>query len=269
MKHSLKMLVAAASLLLCTTAMAQVTFYEGEGFRGRAFTTNKQMSDFRRSGLNDRASSVVVDGGRWEVCEDPGYEGRCMVIRKGSYDSLQRMGVNNRISSVRRVSDREKYENESPEPLPEPNYDYRRRSNEKVYEARVTSVRAVMGRPEQRCWVERDQVRGRGDRNIAGGVIGGIIGGVLGHQVGSGSGNDAATVGGAIAGAAIGSNQNRGRDDGRDDYGRDVQRCETVDDGDAEYWDVRYRFRNKDHRVQMSAPPGPVIYVNSRGEPRQ
>jgi uncharacterized protein YcfJ len=265
MKRSIKMFLAAGSLLLCTTAMAQVTFYEGEGFRGRAFTTNNQQSDFKRSGFNDRASSVVVDGGRWEVCEDPGYEGRCVVIRRGSYDSLQRMGVNNRISSVRRVSDRARYDNESPEPLPEPNYEYRRRSNEKVYEARVTSVRAVMGRPEQRCWVEREQVRGKGDRNIAGGVIGGIIGGVLGHQVGSGSGNDVATVGGAVAGAAIGSNQNRGRED----YGRDVRRCETVDDADPDYWDVRYKFRNAEHRVQMTAPPGPVIYVNSRGEPRQ
>jgi hypothetical protein len=37
-----------------------------------------------------------------------------------------------------------------PEPLPAPTYEYRRRPNERVYEAKVTSVRAVMGEPEHR-----------------------------------------------------------------------------------------------------------------------
>ncbi len=33
-------------------------------------------------------------------------------------------------------------------------YDYRRRENERLYEANVTYVRAVVGPPQQRCWVE-------------------------------------------------------------------------------------------------------------------
>ena len=37
-------------------------------------------------------------------------------------------------------------------------YDYRRRNNERLYEANVTSVRAVLGTPEQRCWVESEQI---------------------------------------------------------------------------------------------------------------
>src|SRR6202162_3304363 len=36
-----------------------------------------------------------------------------------------------------------------------PAYDYRRRPNETLYEANVSSVRAVVGPPEQRCWVDR------------------------------------------------------------------------------------------------------------------
>jgi len=36
-----------------------------------------------------------------------------------------------------------------------PAYDNRWRSNERLYEANVTSVRAVVGTPEQRCWVEQ------------------------------------------------------------------------------------------------------------------
>ena len=84
---------------------------------------------------------------------------------------------------------------------------YKRQGNERLYEATVTSVRAVMGASEQRCWIEREQV-GQ-DRNLPGAIIGGILGGVLGHQVGGGRGQDIATVGGAVAGAAIGSNAAR------------------------------------------------------------
>jgi uncharacterized protein YcfJ len=268
MNRSIKTILGVSALLLSAQAMSQITFYEGEGFRGRAFTTNRDVADFERVGFNDRASSVVVDRGRWEVCEDSRFGGHCMVLRQGAYDSLRRMGVNDRLSSVRKVSERGHYDNEASEPLAAPNYDYRRRSNERVYEARVTSVRAVVGEAEQRCWVEREQVeQGRGDRNVAGGIIGAVVGGVLGHQIGSGRGKDVATVGGAIAGAAIGSNQGRGSSS--ESYGRDVRRCETAASGPPQYWDVEYRFNNVDHRVQMSAPPGPTIYVNRDGEPRQ
>lgn len=254
------------ALLIATPVLAEVTFYEGEDFHGRAFTSNKGSSDFRRTGFNDRASSVIVDKGVYEVCEDPGYRGRCVLLREGSYDSLKRLGVNNRISSARRLTGREARDYYRPEPLPAADYPYRRRPNERVHEARVTSVRAVMGAPEERCWVDREVVEKKGSRNIAGGIIGGVIGGVLGHQIGNGTGQDIATAGGAVAGAAIGSNV--GRD--RNEYSRDVRRCETVvDDRDPAYWDVRYTFRNVDHRVQMSAPPGRTILVNDRGEPRQ
>jgi uncharacterized protein YcfJ len=267
MNIRMKALLGASALLLSAQTMAQVTFYEGENFRGRAVTTKRAQSDFKRSGLNDKASSVIVDSGRWEVCEDASYKGRCVVLREGSYDSLKRMGVNNRISSARKLGRNANARNDyyAPEPLAEPGYEYRRRPNERVYEARVTSVRAVLGKPEERCWVEREEVEKRGNRNVVGGVIGGVVGGVLGHQIGSGSGQDVATAGGAVAGAVIGSYVGRGRDD----TSRDVRRCETVADAEPDYWDVRYTYRNVEHRAQMTAPPGRTIYVNSKGEPRQ
>jgi len=97
-------------------------------------------------------------------------------------------------------------------------------------------------------------------------VVGAVIGGILGHQIGNGRGNDVATAGGAIAGAAVGSNV--GRDNGGT-YGRDVQHCSTVSSQAApEYWDVTYVFRGQEHRMQMSAPPGPTVTVNEHGEPR-
>ena len=69
-----------------------------------------------------------------------------------------------------------------------------------------------MGPPEQRCWVEQQQVTAP-KPNCLGAIIGGVLGGVLGHQVGGGRGNDVATAGGAVAGTAIGANVNRGGTD--------------------------------------------------------
>ena len=43
-------------------------------------------------------------------------------------------------------------------PGPDPVYDNRRRGNERIYEANVISVRAVVGTPEQCCWVDREQL---------------------------------------------------------------------------------------------------------------
>ena len=256
---------ASALMMLATQAVAQITFYEGDGFRGRAFTTDKPVHNFERFGFNDRASSVVVDSGRWEVCENARFEGRCAVLRRGSYDSLSRMGMNDRISSVRPVEGRARYDNQ-PEPVAAPSYEYRRRPSERVFDAPVTSVRAVVGPPEQRCWVERQQVTEPSRPNVGGAVVGALVGGILGHQVGRGTGRDVATAGGAIGGAVVGSNVGRS---GGGTYERDVQRCETAASGPPQYWDVTYLFRDVEHRVQMSAPPGPTIAVNQYGEPRQ
>ena len=268
MNWKLKAALGATTVLLATQAAAQITFYEHDGFRGRAFTTDRQVWNFEKNGFNDRASSAVVDRGRWEVCTDARFEGKCVVLRQGSYASLGGLGLNDRISSVRPVNQQVRFENEAPAPLPEPTYEYRQRANERVYEAPVTSVRAVMGAPEQRCWVERQQVveERRGDTNVGGAILGGILGGVLGHQVGGGRGKDVATAGGAVAGALIGGNAGRG--DGVT-YDKDVQRCRTVASGTPAYWDVTYNYRGQDHQVQMSAPPGNTVAVNRNGEPRQ
>jgi uncharacterized protein YcfJ len=265
--RKLQSALAIAAIALAAQAAAQVTFYEGAGFRGRAFTTDKEVRNMERLGFNDRASSVVVERGRWEVCEHARFGGQCVVLRRGSYDSLDGMGMNDRISSARPVGREARAVIEAPEPLPAPTYDYRRRPNERLYEAPVTSVRAVVGPPQQRCWVERQQiVEDRGSPNVGGAVLGAIIGGVLGHQIGSGRGNDAATVGGALAGAAIGSGT--GQPGGPAVYGQDVQKCATAPSGPPQFWDVTYQFRGVEHRVQTQSPPGRTITVNGNGEPR-
>src|SRR5204862_7975759 len=138
------------------------------------------------------------------------FQGRCVVLRPFSYESLSGMGMNNRISSVRPVSRSARYENEAPAPLAAPTYEYRQRAGEPLYEAPVTSVRAVVGPPEQRCWVERQVVDTRSAGiNVPGAVVGGVVGGILGHQIGSGRGRDVATGIGAATGAVVGANVGR------------------------------------------------------------
>ena len=262
-----KPLLAALASVAATSVSAQVIFYEHEGFRGEAFRTDRPVDDFRRFGFNDRAASVVVDHGHWEVCEDARFEGRCVVLRPGSYDSLRGLGLDKQISSVRRIGERDRYENEAPPPLVAPTYEYRRRPDEEVFRVPVRSVRAVVGPPERRCWMERDQVsQSQQDINVPGGIIGGVLGGILGHQLGGGSGKTVTTIGGAVGGAALGANVGRLRDP---NTGQEVQRCRDVASTTPQYWDVTYNFQGIEHRVQMAAPPGRSIAVNAQGDPRQ
>jgi uncharacterized protein YcfJ len=145
-------------------------------------------------------------------------------------------------------------------------YDYRRQQGEPLYEAPVTSVRAVVGPPEQRCWVERQVVdTGSAGINVPGAVVGGVVGGILGHQIGSGRGRDVATGIGAATGAVVGANVGAPGAV----YTQDVQRCANVSSaGRLDYWDVTYNFRGYEHRVQTTSPPGATILVNAQGEPR-
>jgi uncharacterized protein YcfJ len=254
----------ALSALAAGHASAQITFYEGEGFRGHAFMANQTIGDLGHFGFNNRAASVVVEHGRWEVCDQPGFQGRCVVLRHGSYETLRGMGLDDRISSVR-PAPKADHVVQAPPPLPAPTYVYRERPGERLYQVPVRDVRAVMGPPEQRCWVERQQVAQPAPPNAAGAVIGGILGGVLGHQIGGGTGKAVATIGGAVGGAALGANVNRAAA-----TTQDVRRCETVAaSGPPAYWEVAYDFRGVVHHAQMSAQPGPTITVNGNGEPRQ
>lgn len=246
---------------------SQITFYEKEGFKGRFYTSEDPVERLSVHGFNDHASSIEVLGERWEVCEDARFKGKCVVLRPGRYPSLTAMGLNNELSSARAVQINARVDERRYAPAPSASYDYRRRNNERLYEARVTSVHAVLGTPERRCWVERGQVADdQSSHNIPGAIFGAILGGVLGHQIGGGTGQDLATVGGVVAGGAIGANV--GRND-RDRGDRDIERCTDVpNSASPDYWDVTYVFRGQPHRMQMTVAPGDTVTVNAQGEPR-
>lgn len=257
---------ALGAAFLAPLASAQVTLYEQEGFHGRTFTANGPIHNLDKHGFNDKASSIIVDRGDWQVCEHADFHGRCIVLRPGQYPALRTMNMNNSISSLRRVGGGPNYTYAPPPPPPAaPPYPYYPHYGEHLYSADVVAVRAVTGPPEQRCWVEQQQVAAPSGPNVPGAILGGVLGGVIGHQIGSGRGNDVATAIGAVAGTAVGANVNRGAQT----YTQDVQRCASVP-GTAQvaYWDVTYVFRGLTHRAQLSFAPGAKITVDARGEPR-
>jgi uncharacterized protein YcfJ len=280
MRSTLKAALAAGAMALATSAGAQVMFFQYEGFQGGTFRADRTVDNFSPVGFNDRASSAIVEQGRWEVCSDAGFRGRCVILSPGRYPSLVSIGMDNSVSSARPVGFAP-IANEVAPPVATPvypsqaraappGYEFQRRPGEHLFEVPVYTVRAVVGPPEQRCWVERQQVVEpvQSQPNVGGAILGGILGGVLGHQVGGGRGQDVATGVGAVAGAAIGSNVGR-TSSGGGAYTQDVQRCAAVP-GSArpEYWDILYYFDGQEHRMQMTTPPPPTIWVNRAGEPR-
>jgi uncharacterized protein YcfJ len=263
MKKSLAAALGLAAAVAAPLAAAQVTFYSQDGMRGQWFIADRAYPNLDPYGFNDRASSAVVQRGSWEICEHMDFGGRCVVLTPGQYPSLSTLGLNNAVSSVRPASYRPPPPQAAyapPPPVPQP-YPYYPQHGERLYEANVVAVRAVMGPPEQQCWVEQQYVPSTA--NVPGAIVGGVLGGVLGHQIGSGRGNDVATALGAVTGAAVGANVNRGG------YTQNVQRCAAVPGtGQVSYWDVTYQFRGVYHRAQLAFQPGSTITVNGRGEPR-
>ena len=276
MNKTFQALMGITTLAISVHAAAQVTLHENEAFQGRSFTSQERSRNLQRSGFNDRASSAIVVGKRWQACEDENFRGRCMVLRPGQYPSLQAMGLNDRITSVRPLNDNEHVADSAYAPMPVVAQDFRRGRNERLFDAKVTSARAVAGTPAQRCWMEKEQVAQQpvqpqqAGYNLPGAAIGAVIGGILGHQVGGGTGKQIATVGGALGGAALGAQY------GRNDQPaavapltQDVRRCDAnAPQATPAYWDVTYQHEGVEHRVQMATQPGDTIVVNRKGEPR-
>jgi len=268
--------LALAACMMAAPALAQVTFFEHDNYQGRTFSTESQVQNLMDYGFNDRASSIVVTSRNWEVCDNSNFGGRCVVLSPGNYPSLQAAGLNDRVTSVRAVAMNSRADDGRNIANAQPGYPvqaepgqpsaWRRRGNERLFGANVTMARAVMGTPERRCWVEREEVgRDHSNANVPGAVVGALLGGILGHQIGGGTGRDVATGVGVLGGAVVGS-----RVGGGGMTSRDVERCNTEPrQRTPDYWDVSYRFRGVDHRVQMGHSPGDTITVNRQGEPRE
>jgi len=100
----IKHLCVAALAAFAVGATAQdIVLYQGENFSGPRFSASNSVDDLARVGFNDRASSVTIRNGAWQLCSDSHYRGQCATLRAGDYPSLGAMGLGNAVSSIREV----------------------------------------------------------------------------------------------------------------------------------------------------------------------
>jgi hypothetical protein len=101
----MKRLFAAAAVFAAFTQAAfagEMTLFSDGGFRGNHVTLQRDVYDLAEFGFNDRASSVVVRSGVWQLCEHKDFGGYCAEFGPGEYRELPRF--NDSISSAREVS---------------------------------------------------------------------------------------------------------------------------------------------------------------------
>jgi beta/gamma crystallin len=81
-----------------------VVLFDNRGYRGRSFRVDSAAAVL--SGFANRAESIQVSGGAWQLCERSSFGGPCVVV-SGNMTDLSAIGLRNRVASVRPVLDRE------------------------------------------------------------------------------------------------------------------------------------------------------------------
>ena len=82
---------------------ALIEFFEQREYAGQSLLLDADTENFAPVGFNDRAVSLIVSGGTWELCTDAGYRGTCRVYTPGRYNDLG-AGMAREISSARLLS---------------------------------------------------------------------------------------------------------------------------------------------------------------------
>ncbi|WP_084420923.1 beta/gamma crystallin-related protein [Henriciella litoralis] len=106
-------LVLAASTALAAPAMAQygghrggqgeAILYANPDFTGQSIRVTGTVPRLTQYRFNDKASSIRITGGAWEVCVDADFRGRCEIIEYRE-DRLNEIRLNDNISSIRPVT---------------------------------------------------------------------------------------------------------------------------------------------------------------------
>ena len=79
---------------------AGLVLFPDSAQRGQGIEVQQDIPDLSQYRFNDRASSFLVTGGSWLVCEHANYRGRCEVLQGGAGD-LKPIRMNDNISSIR------------------------------------------------------------------------------------------------------------------------------------------------------------------------
>jgi hypothetical protein len=80
----------------------RITLYRHAHFIGTKHTFTTSVRDLNRYDFGNVASSVVVQGGLWELCDRPNFAGRCIIVSR-TQSNLRSYGFTDRAESVRRL----------------------------------------------------------------------------------------------------------------------------------------------------------------------
>lgn len=108
----MRQLVLLATAIALGTALAegaiaqssQIILYDNPGFTGEQRPLTTTVSNLGHVNFNDRADSLVVVSGLWQVCTNVNYRGRCQTLGVGSYSDLSGLGLTNALSSIQPVA---------------------------------------------------------------------------------------------------------------------------------------------------------------------
>lgn len=78
-----------------------VLLFEDSGYQGRVYEVIGDIPDLSVVGFNDKASSIKIQRGKWEICEHANYQGRCS--RLDADQVVLPREWNDQITSIRRV----------------------------------------------------------------------------------------------------------------------------------------------------------------------
>src|SRR4051812_12119233 len=102
LNRPLKIALFAALSFAQWAHAGEVTLFSHSEFRGRPVTIARSVANLSEVDFNDRASSMIVTSGRWEMCEHVNFGGRCVVVGPGEYRTMEQF--NDRLSSLREVA---------------------------------------------------------------------------------------------------------------------------------------------------------------------
>ena len=98
---SLRPVAAADTTAMRDIPAGDIELYADADFAGASYAALRDVPNLGPTNFNDRAASVVVNTGQWELCTDGEYGGRCAVFGPGRYPALG--GLTKQVSSLRRI----------------------------------------------------------------------------------------------------------------------------------------------------------------------
>jgi hypothetical protein len=82
-------------------ASGGVMLWEHSDFRGRELLVTESTLNLGALAFNDRASALEVIGGRWELCTDADFRGRCFLLEPGQGPQVIPRELNDQLTSLR------------------------------------------------------------------------------------------------------------------------------------------------------------------------